>query len=293
MPALLKTLLAVALFGWLLLAGKLNFGLLQGAHVQLHVLGCALLLTSMLLQSLRWSWLMADKGLQVGFLAALKITWVASFIGTFLPGALGMDVVRAMMVAGKAGPSRAVSMSTVLWDRAIGLYALLWVGAAPSAWFLWGAPAMHADAVRYLACTNIALLFAASALLLAIPYLRSRSKLFQAKTQRLLPFFPGPRAFCRALALALVPNIIDTFTYFVAGLTIGSTLSADQVFLVGPLLTLANSLPLTPGGIGVGEASAALLFAQLGEPGGAMIMLITRLWSLLLRLAGGAWWVVG
>lgn len=55
-----------------------------------------------------------------------------------------------------------------------------------------------------------------------------------------------------------------------------------------PLASLANALPLSPGGIGVGETAASVAFSQLGLPAnsGAELMLVVR-------MALVAWAVVG
>jgi len=60
-----------------------------------------------------------------------------------------------------------------------------------------------------------------------------------------------------------------------------------SLLLIVPLVIVANSLPIAPGGIGVAETTASLLFAQFGVEKGATVMLIVRIGILLLRLPGG------
>ena len=57
--------------------------------------------------------------------------------------------------------------------------------------------------------------------------------------------------------------------------------------MVCPLVYVAVALPLSPNGVGVGEAAASVLFAQFGVETGATVMLVVRLWLLVLRLPGG------
>jgi uncharacterized membrane protein YbhN (UPF0104 family) len=59
--------------------------------------------------------------------------------------------------------------------------------------------------------------------------------------------------------------------------------------LLVPLGFVANALPLTPGGLGVGEAAFDQLFQLAGFTGGAVALLGWRLLMLLIGLPG---WVV-
>lgn len=49
------------------------------------------------------------------------------------------------------------------------------------------------------------------------------------------------------------------------------------VFQVGPFVLIANSLPITPGGAGVGEAASHTLFGALNFAGGGEAMVILRI----------------
>jgi len=59
-----------------------------------------------------------------------------------------------------------------------------------------------------------------------------------------------------------------------------------SIALLAPLGFLANALPVTPGGLGVGEAAFASLFHLAGLPGGPPLMLAWRGVTLLGSLAG-------
>jgi uncharacterized membrane protein YbhN (UPF0104 family) len=72
-----------------------------------------------------------------------------------------------------------------------------------------------------------------------------------------------------------------------AGQIMQVSLSWKLVFLVCPLVFIAGTLPISPGGIGVGETAASLLFARFGVETGATIMLIFRIWLAILRIPGG------
>jgi len=77
------------------------------------------------------------------------------------------------------------------------------------------------------------------------------------------------------------------FAFQMAGRVVQITLSWKLVFLVCPLVFIAGALPISPGGIGVGETAASLLFARVGVETGAASMLIFRIWLVILRMPGG------
>jgi Dolichyl-phosphate-mannose-protein mannosyltransferase len=77
---------------------------------------------------------------------------------------------------------------------------------------------------------------------------------------------------------------------FYAGLCMGTCVglpsSRISVCLVIPVGYVANSLPLTPGGLGVGETEFGALFDLAGLDRGAHALLSWRVWSAFLSISG-------
>ena len=68
----------------------------------------------------------------------------------------------------------------------------------------------------------------------------------------------------------------------------GSRIKPDSYgnIAVAPLVILANTLPVTPGGVGIAEGASAGLYALVGQAGGANGMLLTRLFIVIHALMG-------
>ena len=66
-----------------------------------------------------------------------------------------------------------------------------------------------------------------------------------------------------------------------------------RLALVAPIGHLVNSLPLTPGGIGVGETAFNTLFKLTGMGGGAEALLCLRLWNVLVGSLGLVVYLIG
>jgi hypothetical protein len=56
---------------------------------------------------------------------------------------------------------------------------------------------------------------------------------------------------------------------------------------------VANAIPLTPGGLGVGEAAFEHLFAMMGYSGGAVLLVLWRVGMLPLATLGAALYITG
>jgi uncharacterized membrane protein YbhN (UPF0104 family) len=65
------------------------------------------------------------------------------------------------------------------------------------------------------------------------------------------------------------------------------------MFLVVPVGHIVNSLPLTPGGLGVGETAFNALFNLTGLRGGAEALLCTRIWTAMVGLIGFSFYLHG
>jgi uncharacterized membrane protein YbhN (UPF0104 family) len=66
-----------------------------------------------------------------------------------------------------------------------------------------------------------------------------------------------------------------------------------RMCLVIPIGHIVNSLPLTPGGLGVGETAFNALFNITGLRGGAEALLCSRIWMGLVGLIGFAFYLRG
>ena len=86
--------------------------------------------------------------------------------------------------------------------------------------------------------------------------------------------------------VSLFTHVLAAIATWLAGLaTSGVQIGWESGFLI-PLGHLANTLPLTPGGLGVGEAAFDALFALAGAGGGAEALLGWRVLNLMLGLLG-------
>jgi len=89
-----------------------------------------------------------------------------------------------------------------------------------------------------------------------------------------------------ALALSLLANLSLIAITALAILVLHPVSLSVKMALVIPLGDLANNLPLTPGGLGVGESAYNALFRAVGLEGGAEALLCWRIWRAAVGLIG-------
>jgi hypothetical protein len=294
-----KTLVAAGLLGWLVGSGRLDLRVLASTPLSpFHALGLLVLLIATVLQAWRWWLLIRIQRIDLTFLRTFGLVWIGRFLALALPGVVGGDVVLGYYIVREAPSARLAGLSTVVADRAIGFYTSFLLGFLALAWAAGSGEALEGPVLEIGAVTLFCVLGATLAFSsLRVDPVRGRilkvlpARFRDSLEQVLAAYRARGRALALCLALSLVIGVLSMGAYMVAGRVIGSPLTWKQVFLVCPLVFVATALPISPSGIGVGEAAASVLFARFDVETGATLMLIVRLWFLALRLPGALFFV--
>jgi glycosyltransferase 2 family protein len=224
-----------------------------------------------------WRWLMLLRpitpGTRLTLPAVLRVFFVSTFVGTFLP-AVGGDPVRAVALA-RYGVGMADSAASVLVDRVLGTLSILLVGAG-AVWFApasapgWLAPATLVLTVT--AASAVALgLYSDAAERLAAGLLRTftRGKLLKAATN-LLAALRRYNHSTAALGYVLAGSVAVQLLRITQAWLLGRALGIDADFatylVLVPVILLVMLLPITVSGIGTSQAAFVWLFADVGVP---------------------------
>ena len=234
------------------------------------------------LSVLRWHLLLHWQGSPLRFSQCWQISYISYFVGSFLPGAAGSDALRALYIQRECPETRAAAILTILFDRILGLAALLLLilglaAAMPSA--VLGSPTL---VILMLGAAGVVLVLIvtlplASSLLwqfrrLPLPRVARRAERLVGVMTRALATWRGqPRRVLLCLGIGVLGHLFVAAAIVVLARAGGiHALSAAQVALAGTLAVLANQLPLTPGGLGVGETSFAQI-CRLLAPDSALL----------------------
>jgi uncharacterized protein (TIRG00374 family) len=317
---LLKYLLAFGLLGWVVWSNWEPPGgrglsyvwqrhAIDGQPVAWGYLVAALVIyqAAVLLTLLRWYVLVRAQGLPFRLGDAIRLGLLGFFFSTFLPGSVGGDIVKAAALA-RVQSRRTVAVATVLMDRAIALWGLIWFVALLGAGFwlsgaLEGPAAARAKWIVSAAGVIVASTTAVWLLLGLLP--ERRAERFAGRLTRLPKVGGSAAEFWRAVwlyrcrqgsvVLAMLLSCVGfvgfvlTFYCCAATLADGQPLpSVTQHFLLVPVGMVIMAVPLFPGGAGIGELGFGLLYGWFGYSRAAGILgsLVQRVLTWLLALLG-------
>src|SRR5438132_1531164 len=114
------------------------------------LLAAAVYTLGVLLTFVRWFVLVRAQELPFTLYNAVRLGFLGFFWSTFLPGSIGGDVFKAASIA-RAQTRRTVAVATVLIDRAMGLWGIIWMVALfGSVFWLAGDPVVLNPSDSYL-----------------------------------------------------------------------------------------------------------------------------------------------
>jgi len=288
---LAKLLVAAGLLTWLFSSGRLDFSsLLKIHHWEYIWLAGGMLLLSMVLPVWRWHWLLQMQQLRMGWLTALRMTWLGYFATVFLPGAAGGDLAKAYTACRHQPKAKMRAVSTVFVDRAFGLHSLLFIGSVTGLHLLArGCTSRQANVIWL---TIICLGIASAGLFLLLWRRSSRLALrllprrFQGALAASLESYRQARRQLLAIWLySVLCNVSSVSSYILVAVALGGRANLTHTMAI-PLVIVANSVPVSPGGLGVGETAGSQLFREFGLADGGLIVLLVRLGTIVFSVPG-------
>jgi glycosyltransferase 2 family protein len=204
--------------------------------------------------------------------AVLRVFFVSTFVGTFLPASVGGDAVRAVALA-RHGVGLADSVASVLADRVFGALSILLVGAiaaafAPASIPGWLPPATVAIAIAAFAGVGLGL-FSETTEGLALWLLRrlTRGRVLTAGTnllESLRRYGRSGGALLNVLGGSISVQLLRIVQAWLLGRALGIELGLAPYLVYIPVILLIMLLPITVNGIGTSQAAFVWLFAESG-----------------------------
>lgn len=263
----------------------------------LTIAALALILLHIVFISWRLCLMFQPQGLKLTFLTSLKLALIGLFFEMFTPGAAGGTVAK-LFYATRENEGRKTQVATVvLFDRAIGIFSLLILPLLFAPLFLPLVSRVHtlqAILIPYAAISGFLVLIllaglwfqsAASRIVRAILH-RRLANLVMPVLETIGGYRKSPATLFSALGLSLLANLSIVGVITLGVLVVHPASVAWKLCLIVPIGQLVNSLPLTPGGLGVGEIAFNTLFRITGLSGGAEAVLCWRIWSALVSSIG-------
>jgi glycosyltransferase 2 family protein len=280
---------------------------IHGSYLALAFL---LAMASTMLTFVRWYVLVRAVELPFRLLDAFRLGFIGLFFNTFMPGSVGGDVIKAAALAREQN-RRTVAVATVLMDRVIALWALIWFVALLGAGFWAGGLLVGQGAEPCRLIVTIAWGIVGVSMLVWIVLGRLpayRAERFAGRLSRLprvghsagefwravWMYRCRPRSVFGVLLLSWCGHVGFVCLFYLCALTLWIPGSGDEIptltqhFLIVPIGLVIQAMPFFPGGAGIGELGFGLLYEWLGcsEASGVLASLVQRVLAWVLGLLG-------
>jgi uncharacterized protein (TIRG00374 family) len=246
----------------------------------------------------RWWRLLLLSGCAVRWWDSFRLTFLGLFFNLVVPGLTGGDVIKAILAAKENPGRRADALVSVVVDRILGLGTL--AALATVVILVLGGPFAELRvpvAIVLVVLVGGALVYVNQwarrllryeALLARLPFAAKLAEVDAA----IVRYTRHPGEMVLALALSLGNHggaILGVMSLSMAfGVGLEAVGLGDYMALV-PVANMISSVPIAPGGWGVGEAAYGYLYTLLGQPAaiGFAVSVTFRLCQVLLGLLGG------
>ncbi len=243
---------------------------------------------SLLLTLFRWYVLVRAQDLPVRLADAYRLGLVGFFFNTFMPGSVGGDIIKAAFLAREQKDRRTVAVATVIMDRAIALWALVWF-VAISGGIFWaggllqqGAEAKAQFVIRA-AAAIVVVSFLGWVLMGFLP--PHRAERFAGRLGRIPKIGHSASEFWRAvwmyrcrqtsvyaaMLVSWLGHVGFVLAFYCSARVLWDAGDAAQKiptfwehFLIVPIGLVINAMPLFPGGAGIGELGFGGLYRWFG-----------------------------
>lgn len=271
----MKIGVSLLLLGYLLRTTDLQalIDRIRQGDLLLLVLAVVLYGGMILLSTWRWRTLISAQGYDASLRELSASYLVATFFNNFLPSNIGGDLIRVRDSSRLTG-SKTTSLAIIAVDRILGFAALYALAAGA---FLVGGSAVRHLAGARLVLLSLSLLFATLAFLYfregtaravmsgsGLTRIRWARERFEVVQEAVHEYRRNFRAVLAAFGASLMLQTLFIYYYFAIARSLRIPLSLTACFLMVPLCTLVQTIPISFNGWGIRESVFVLYFSQVG-----------------------------
>jgi glycosyltransferase 2 family protein len=269
------------------------------AKVSLAVMlvSVAIVTASLVLGAVRWRVVLRTYGARARprLATAVRLYHVALFYNTYLPGAVGGDIVRAVVTRDSFGEHGTTgALAVVFVERLLGLFSLFALVLA--------GVALSGEALGLQGSLRLASVVGGAASLAALVMLPLGRRLARflpgplARIARQLPSVVRPFDFVHATLLSLAGQLIAVIAGWLILRDLHPGVTFVDALLIIPVASATAFLPFTVGGTGAREAAFVVLCSKLlgmADADAVAASLLLWLSTLIVGAAGGVLLVTG
>jgi glycosyltransferase 2 family protein len=243
----------------------------------------ALVIVDRTLMACRWFWLLRPfpASAAAPFTSLVRVFFVSTFVGTFLPASIGADAIRAAALARLQTPL-ADAVASVFMDRVLGVVSILAM-AAVGLWLAKDLPerplVLLSLAGAAAACLAVAaMIFSTRVASRIVGLLRlspwGRIERGGAAVIAAVQRYAHHHALLAAvLAASIGVQVLRILQAWCLGLALGLAAPLAAYFAFIPLVLLIMLLPITINGLGTSQVAFVVFFERAGVPAPAAFAL--------------------
>lgn len=303
---ILKVGFAAALIYWMIRKGALDLNAFAKLATPSLIVFCiACVWVQLFINNYRWLLLLRGQGIHATIRYTFPLTLIGSFFSFFMPGGVGGDVIKGYYLLQDHPQRKFAGVVSIFMDRMVGFFVMIG-GAFLALFFNWGSVS-HSRELQSVA-VGVMLLFAGFVVFFSLALSRRLGhRIFNTWFGNLIFVrLPGggkirriydvvheyrkePRLLLGAALLSFINQLpMVGFVYVIAqAMGVHEAPLAVYFFLV-PVGVVILALPISPAGIGVGQAAFYFLFSlylgkssQLGPTAVTMMQMTNLVWGLV------------
>lgn len=270
----LKVSFSFAIIYWLVSSGRLEFAALKSLLQPYYLIPLLTLeFFTFAFATERWRRFLHSQNIPLTFMETFKLNLIGNFFNYAMPGGVGGDLVKGYYITRKAPGAKLKAAITVFMDRLIGLFAMLVIALTMMA-YRWDLVLEKTELQGIL--TILLAILAAFIVFWALVFSRRLHEL--NLLPRVLAKLPGgsrltllyesfvdyrhsKSVFISTFFLSLGSQLMSLCFFVVAGYGLGfSEVPLSVYFFVVPIGFMVQAIPISPAGVGVGQAAMLFLF---------------------------------
>ncbi len=287
----LKYGVGISLILWMVFSGKVDLSVVGSLPAELIAECAAFVLLQSVLAAFRVRYILAHQGIRTGAWQCFVFNCAGVLYSAFLPGGISGDAVRAYLFMKAVPHHRLAILGAMLLDRLLGLLSMVALGLFAALYM-----AIKLPLIRPYLLAFSALFLALLAGLAVLHFIGGRHGRHEVGHGRLAALWGkllaivaqlrihhyGVAVLGAAVLQSMLIHVAAVFVIYLCSVHSGAGLGFLEVFVATPIGLLVNAIPLSPGGLGIGENAFELLYRAIGGSHGATSFLIARffLWYL-------------
>ncbi|MHC1741938.1 MAG: YbhN family protein [Syntrophobacteraceae bacterium] len=268
--------------------------------------GFCLLLSDRIIMSHRWHILVIAKGLNIPFMAIVRMYFVSAFLGLFMPSSIAPDFIRVYLATKHRCPVPD-ALASVFLDRFIAFVTL-----ASISFFSAIAALLFSDTIHIsygILLITFGPILASLLLILSlqydmpfIPKLNPTNRIINKIIHILSDFRSSITTYrlqmeslIRVTLWSIVNHIVQILTTFTVAMALGIEISFLYLCIIVPLVSFLTMIPISLAGLGIQEGAFIYFFSQAGvSPQGAFALaVLIRVVMTLGCIPGGIFYLLG